>query len=388
MKYTLFVALKGIKQNRWSYLVLFLELVLCFSLIFIGLNKVESENKRFALINEVESKGFLTNYYEVRQNLTQEQISNFETHIMNDSDCSFSIINQINFSDGDKIRSVPLLIANQSFIAEYVSSESQEADIFIGKDNYSKFKTDGDMSPTDGSLSVREGNWYLNNRKLTVKTFDKLQNSILPTNIDYLRDIHLNDAIILNGSKIFLGGDQNLEASNIFLKIKGDINTVREKLNHLNGLFFPYSPLKINSLTTRFEKGAQDIMEFISVFSWASQVAFLIVFIGILGVLLILLEKRRKKLSLAIILGASKIRVLLEIFLELFMLTASASFISLVISCILQPYISSVYYLIEISYKTILSSIVLPLLMSSIPVLFIFRTYFTVNLLELMKYDG
>lgn len=386
MRYTFFVAFKGIKQNLKIYFVLFIELILCFSLIYIGLNKNHSEQERLSLLDQTEQNSMLTNYAEIRQEMSSSQRSELEMNLFKSQDYIFATSSQVYIEKDGKSFSVPVIIANDAFITEYVEDNAEDTDIFIGKDISKEITTAEELKTTEKYIEKRENDWYFYDTKLVEKISPHFKLNIMPTSIVYFRDIQLDHSIIIKVDKLVNYPLNDIFVYNVILRLNGTPETIAQKIEKLNSIL--EEPLSIQGTPIKelTVKGSQDLMEFISVFSWASQIAFLIVFVGVLGILLIFMEKRKKKFIMSVILGASTLRVLIEMFTEIFLVSAIANVFALIIVSVLQPSFSSVYYLIEFSPQTLVLALVLPLVLALVPVLFLARNFLKFNLLELKKY--
>lgn len=278
MRYTFFVAFKGIKQNLKIYFVLFIELILCFSLIYIGLNKNHSEQERLSLLDQTEQNSMLTNYAEIRQEMSSSQRSELEMNLFKSQDYIFATSSQVYIEKDGKSFSVPVIIANDAFITEYVEDNAEDTDIFIGKDISKEITTAEELKTTEKYIEKRENDWYFYDTKLVEKISPHFKLNIMPTSIVYFRDIQLDHSIIIKVDKLVNYPLNDIFVYNVILRLNGTPETIAQKIEKLNSIL--EEPLSIQGTPIKelTVKGSQDLMEFISVFSWASQIAFLIVF--------------------------------------------------------------------------------------------------------------
>lgn len=104
----------------------------------------------------------------------------------------------------------------------------------------------------------------------------------------------------------------------------------------------------------QMEKSIQDLTSQIQELTWVAQLALVITVVGIIGVLLIFLEHRRRELAICRMLGATKITLFLELFWEIFLLCIVGGILSFPIVLIVIPHLSTSVFIVTFQWKSIL----------------------------------
>jgi hypothetical protein len=134
-----------------------------------------------------------------------------------------------------------------------------------------------------------------------------------------------------------------------------------EQLNGYANDEFSFSELHITQV---FQKGGDSLNAFVRVFSWAGQVAFLIVVVGISGIFILIIQKRYKQLCICYINGLTKKDAFMQIFIEVLLLVSIPSIIGMILVINFQGNFNSIYYPIEWHPLTTVVFILLPIIIT------------------------
>lgn len=382
---------KNISVNRKIYLILVIELCLCYSLIYLGINETLSHGRREELISndrdanihtisyrEKESssplsqlphstslsseelKKFLTNYGPLVAHspvLNSEELKKLETNPDIEDFYYAEVSHMDHFTNSGDIRSIFVVISNKNFFEHYLKTNDATSSCC--------YMEPGLISELGSSYT------YFSDNSLSVdgKKFDcrQIPEDLPPIvlSYDYQFDINPKSAVF------FLKDDANENLSSereilrVCIKYKTseknlDFETQEKLLEELNGFAggeFLFSELYI---AENFEEGSDDLNAFVRVFGWAGNVAFIIVIVGINGIFILIIQKRYKQICISYINGLTKKLAFMQIFLEVLFIVAVPSIIGMLLVLFIQQRVSTVYYAIETHLLTVIIFIVLP----------------------------
>lgn len=98
-----------------------------------------------------------------------------------------------------------------------------------------------------------------------------------------------------------------------------------------------------------YEKGSNDLSETVRLLSWVAKFSLFLVVVGMVGVLFILLEKRKKDFIISFWVGAEKWKLVVELLLEMLFLCVTAGGISLMLSYFMAPTLSNARYTVSMT---------------------------------------
>jgi ABC-type antimicrobial peptide transport system permease subunit len=104
----------------------------------------------------------------------------------------------------------------------------------------------------------------------------------------------------------------------------------------------------------------------VRLFSWAGNIAFLIVVVGISGIFILIIQKRYKQLCICHINGLTKREAFMQIFIEVLLLVSIPSIIGMILVITFQGKFNSIYYPIEWHPFTTVVFILLPIVITLI----------------------
>ena len=366
MIYSFQVAFKYLYQHKWIYFLLFLELCLCFTLIFLRINMNQSETNRYEMLREQVADLQVTNLHEQYKPLTDEQYHFATRNLADESQILYYDQNALMTEVNGEFLTSDLLVVSDSFIEKYLT-EITESDVYVGEQLVQAVNQKGELEFFDTDYRLDANNFSMGQDLMAFQMIpSQVSNHLVLTPQEFL-DIDLNLSIVVRRSAIQSQLGSRHSPMNAFLAFIGPIDGLLEFLNRFEEKY-PDRPLNLIQPIELFERGVFDVMGPLDVISWSSIVAFFIIFTGIMGILLIFLEKRRAKIQISLLFGASYSRIFTEILIEILLLTLSASLLSFGLASILGASLSSTYYVIRFSPFSLWAAVCLPLLLSLIPV--------------------
>ncbi|MBF0780957.1 MULTISPECIES: hypothetical protein [unclassified Granulicatella] len=338
---------------------------MCFTFIYLGINKEISEKERHQLLNnQVGNSILLKNQSDEMKHSFAEQVHELENFTGQDNTLSYANIRPLIIQKGNDYISFYFIVANTPFLNHYVHTEESTKTVFISEALNKVVQTNQELSVIDASITFQNQNILLGNHALKKELFTP--NHVfqtLVTSTTYLTDVDLTYSMILtNEAYQTLKDTFFVSFTQTFCSVNNQVDIQQFMTDVSRHSELP--KLEAVAVVPEFKKGTESLMEFLNVFSWASYIALSIVVTGVVGVLLIFLEKRKKRQMISLIFGATPLQLILELGIELFMLTGLSSVLAALCCWWIQPYISTAYYLIQFSKEGIVVAIVLPIAIS------------------------
>lgn len=103
----------------------------------------------------------------------------------------------------------------------------------------------------------------------------------------------------------------------------------------------------------QMEKSIRELTSQIQQLSWFAKISLMITVVGLVGVLLIFLERRRREMAICRMLGATKYQLFAELFWEVFLLTLMGGILSILLLFTLIPNLSTVVFRVTFQWKSI-----------------------------------
>lgn len=120
----------------------------------------------------------------------------------------------------------------------------------------------------------------------------------------------------------------------------GETDDLIEVVQTLQEKHLDYS-YRISEQYLELQKSITDLTQEIRIFSWIAWFVLIITMVGIVGILLIYMEKRKRELAIILSLGGTQATIFKEIFFEVFSLCFMSGCIGLVATVITIPYLST-----------------------------------------------
>lgn len=120
----------------------------------------------------------------------------------------------------------------------------------------------------------------------------------------------------------------------------GGLDAALEVVQTLQDRHPEYS-YRISEQYLELQKSIRNLTQEIRLFSWIAWLVLGITMVGIVGILLIHMEKRKRELAIILALGGTHATIFREIFLEVFLLCSMSGCIGLVAAIITIPYLST-----------------------------------------------
>lgn len=360
MRYKLEKVFKYIGLNRKLYLFVFIELILVLPIIYTAINQ------RYAYSKELESlyENINTNtiYYEVLNKnegfqddiLDLYKLEEIDESIKDNFILYYGYVGSISLYDGKEIISLPFLTVSDKFLEELVGS--QEKYTYAG---------------SEASKVLKEGkiidDFSLKNSQGQVSGYKELKNSRKRIINSYFSTMnpYLNDTLILPLMEV---EEMYFNKDILYYPILKAGFKTRDSYKYVDGLneelnrIFPGKDFKNKNIIGQFLKGSDDLTKSLRALEMAAIFSLFVIFLGLNGIILIFLNRRKVAYNISAIYGASKLDLIGEIGLELFIIILFSSISSLIVSIVINSRIDVIYFTGGSNWVLILASVVLPLI--------------------------
>jgi hypothetical protein len=268
------------------------------------------------------------------------------------------------------INSVNLVIANKGFFEHYLKVSDAEAEnCYIMPELFSRLESNFQSAPFDDVYLLRKS------IELYGNTFDfsEISGNLSPIVTSFYSEFDIDPKetiFFLKDNKNDIIGSEfkiyrivmKYKTPNKELPYKTQEKFFKQLNNYANSNFL-FSEMYIYQM---FKKGGDNLNAFVRVFSWAGQVAFLIVVVGISGIFILIIQKRYKQLCICHINGLTKRGAFMQIFIEVLLLVSIPSIIGMILVITFQGKFNSIYYPIEWHPFTTVVFILLPIVITLI----------------------
>lgn len=372
MKYVLERALQKLWQNRRVYFFLALELTIGIAVTLCGYLSSCSAQKRIDLYNKQYGRGSIAVEYYTDRNSAKAAITYddyCDLHNMYGSQCDFTFFLYSNAiyqcSGSNQVEMATILSMNEDAFSAYFSEE-QQANVYVGK-NIAKalkrggvifpekwFQMDNDTVQIGGHAAgpikpLKNEPETLVTRALMGFDLDVSQLVILPESMMEVLECEADTLI----SFLLLGG----ETERVGFSIPNEI------VKELSRRHTDYTYTFLNQ-GMELERSIADLTQEVRLLSWVSKVALIITTIGIVGVMSIFLQYRRREYAIALAQGATHQRLFLEMFCEILLLSSIGGIAATFVTAAIMPKLSTSMFTVVFHWTGIFVVLLIVLLVT------------------------
>ncbi|MCM1025361.1 MAG: ABC transporter permease [Roseburia sp.] len=198
-----------------------------------------------------------------------------------------------------------------------------------------------------GSCSVQGDLFYLNGNCFSWRLLEKPDNEILIGFSGANSDLSMEECIFLPLSLAEsisepLFYNAGLEVGGEDFRRKGA--EIVEYLSEIHDDFH-YAAADRYQM---YRKYSQDFYDTVSLLGWIGRVSLLLTTAGIVGILLIHMDERKKDFAVSMAVGATRRRLMAETALEIFLLCLTGGFLSVAAAGVISPMLSTSQYLVSL----------------------------------------
>lgn len=350
MKYLFYRAFQKLWINKKIYFVIALELAIGITVVLCGISSAFSAKSRLELYKQqIGEQGVVLEYSESRDftntelPVTVEDYENIkEDH--GELDISFLLYTHSIYQTqrSSDVKNVTFVSMDANSFYSYFGFAPQEDTIYLGTQVADDFEKEG-LYFFEKWLSWDESNVTIGDSDIVdIVRLNPLNKSIFVT---LLVDLKIESMIILpekymNVLELNVEGQLTPCLRIVSVSNGGEPDAVFEVVQTLQDRHPAYS-YRISEQYLELQKSITDLTQEIRIFSWIAWFVLIITMVGIVGILLIYMEKRKREFAIILSLGGTHATVFKEIFLEVFSLCFISGCIGLVATIVTIPYLST-----------------------------------------------
>ncbi len=350
MKYLIYRALQKLWINKKIYFVIAFELAIGIAVVLCGISSAYSARSRVELSKrQIGEQGVVIECFGSRGFANTELPVTVEDYkIMKEKhselDISYLLFTRSIYQTRKSldVKNVTFVSMDEDFFFRCFGFEPQDDSIYIGTQVADDLEKEG-LTFFEKWLSWEESHVIIGDSDFVdmvrLNSFDK---SIV---VSLLMELKM-ESIIIFPEKCMDVLERNVEAQlTPCLRIMPGSNGgapkgVSEVVEMLQDKHPSYS-YRISEQYLELQKSITDLTQEIRIFSWIAWFALIITMVGIIGILLIYMEKRKRELAIILSLGGTHATIFKEIFLEVFLLCFLSGCIGLIAAIITTPYLST-----------------------------------------------
>ena len=350
MKYLIYRALQKLWINKKIYFVIAFELAIGIAVVLCGISSAYSARSRVELSKrQIGEQGVVIECFGNRGFANTELPVTVEDYkIMKEEhselDISYLLFTRSIYQTRKSldVKNVTFVSMDEDFFFRCFGFEPQDDSIYIGTQVADDLEKEG-LTFFEKWLSWEQSHVIIGDSDFAdmvrLNSFDK---SIV---VSLLMELKM-ESIIIFPEKCMDVLERNVEEQlTPCLRIMpgsngGEPKGVSEVVEMLQDKHPSYS-YRISEQYLELQKSITDLTQEIRIFSWIAWFALIITMVGIIGILLIYMEKRKRELAIILSLGGTHATIFKEIFLEVFLLCFLSGCIGLIAAIITTPYLST-----------------------------------------------
>ncbi|MCM1224710.1 MAG: ABC transporter permease [Lachnospiraceae bacterium] len=350
MKYLIYRAFQKLWINKKIYFAIALELAIGITVVLCGISSAYSAKDRLKLYKQqIGEQGIVIEYSGNSGFAGTElpiSVEDYETikEEHSELDISYLLFTRSIYQTRKSfdVKGVTFVSMDTESFFNCFGFAPQENAIYLGTQAADDLEKEG-LSFFEKWLSWDESNVMVGDLDIEdIVRLDTANKSIFVTR---LVDLKVESMIILPEKCMDLLELNVEEQLTPCLRIVTDSNggvqdAVSEIVQTLQGGHPAYS-YRISEQYLELQKSITDLTQEIRLFSWIAWFVLIITMVGIIGILLIYMEKRKREFAVILALGGTHATVFKEIFLEVFLLCFISGCIALMTAIIIVPYLST-----------------------------------------------
>ena len=350
MKYLIYRAFQKLWINKKIYFVIALELAIGITVVLCGISSTYSAKSRLELYKQqIGEQGVVIEYSKNRDFANTELPITVEDYRIIKEDHSELDISYLLFTRSIYQTRKSLDVKGVTFVSMDANSffncfgfAPQDDAIYLGTQVANDFEKEG-LCFFEKWLSWDESNVIIGDSDIVdIVRLNPLNKSIF---VALLVDLKVESMIILPEkcmNMLELNVEEQLTPCLRIVSVSdGDepdaVFEVVQTLHDKHPAYF----YRISEQYLELQKSITDLTQEIRLFSWIAWFVLIITMVGIIGILLIYMEKRKREFAIILALGGTHATIFKEIFLEVFSLCFISGCIGLIATVITIPYLST-----------------------------------------------
>lgn len=350
MKYLIYRAFQKLWINKKIYLVIAIELAIGITVVLCGISSTYSAKSRLELYKQqIGEQGVVIEYSESRDFANTELPVTVEDYEIIKEDYGELDISYLLFTHSIyqtrrslDVKSVTFVSMNANSFFSCFGFAPQDDAIYLGTQVADDLEKEG-LFFFEKWLSWDESNVIIGDSNIVdFVRLNPLNKSIF---VALLVDLRIESMIILP-EKYMNVLERNVEDQltpclRIVPVSNGENPEAVSDIVQMLQDRHPAYTYRISEQYLELQKSITDLTQEIRIFSWIAWFVLIITMVGIVGILLIYMEKRKREFAIVLALGGTHATIFKEIFLEVFSLCFISGCIGLIATIIIIPYLST-----------------------------------------------
>lgn len=359
MKYTIYRAVQKLWLHKKVYVFLLAEIVLGIGVVLCGFHSRTCANQRLKSYTEQNANGLDLRGIVIgdqrKAAITVQDYRNIQKKYGRGGRFSYMIlIHEIYRLPGDEeVQDMIVVSMNDEFFESIWGFSPQPEVVYLGNQIGSDYKKN--MEFFSDWLKFDESKIHVGEKAFSTCLLP-LKPSTLILSAEAELDQTVSSMLILPESQLGFIEQHTIGSPIVFFHIdpiqEEDVDFVYEIARWLQSEHPKYQYQVIDQ-RLQMEKSIQDLTAQIKELSWVAQIALVITVVGMVGILMIFLERRRREMAICRMLGATKQQLFAELFWEIFLLTLLGGILSFTLLFVSIPYLSTSIFKVTFQWRSI-----------------------------------
>lgn len=350
MKYLIYRAFQKLWINKKIYFVIALELAIGITVVLCGMISAYSAKSRLELYKQqIGEQGLVIEYSGSRNFANTELPVTVEDYEIikeehRELDISYLLFTRTIYQTRKSmdVKNVTFVSMDADFFVRCFGFEPQDDAIYIGTQVADDLEKEG-LTFFEKWLSWEEDNAIIGESDF--EDIVRLNSLDKPIFVALLIELEMESIVILP-EKCMNALELNAEGQltpclRIMPGLDGEgPDGALEVVQMLQDRHSSYT-YRVSEQYLELQKSITDLTQEIRIFSWIAWFVLIITMVGIVGILLIYMEKRKRELAIILALGGTRATIFKEIFLEVFLLCFISGCTGLTATVIAVPYLST-----------------------------------------------
>ena len=370
MGYSLEKIVRGLRSNIRIYWILFLELTLCFTLTFIGINQyMASQARQREIQNQTEDRLYLRN--QSQTTISPEDLSIIEGAMVNGEEFIYLQNKQVSMMVNQDFLNIPTYLVNHHFMEKSFEEAPKDNTLYTTSSEFLNAVQDQKVTFFEIEVDQTDQELSIAGQPVNLEFIKSPQNLKVVTSYIQKLDMDLSRASFWPMESFGKVLNPRNEAAIELIAIDHSTRPRQDIINELNKV----TELKYDFLDAQvretYESGVASLSEMVTVFAFCGGVSLITIMVGIVSLLYIFMNQRKRAMEISYLFGASVHRIRMEFFFEILLIVLGSSLLSGIIAYFIQPAISSIYFDIPMTGLTMGLIWMLPLIICGLTVLLV-----------------
>lgn len=394
MKYLFYRVFQKLKINKKIYSVIAIELAIGITVVLCGISSAYSAKSRLEQYKQqIGEQGVAIEYSERNEFASTELPITVEDYEIikkeyNELDISYLLYTHSIYQTQESfnVKNVTFISMDDNSFFRFFGFTPQDETIYLGAQVADDLQNEGSTF-FENWISWNGSYIEIGNVNIAdVMRLNSLEKSIF---VELLVDLEVETMIILPEKYmdiLEINVEEQLTPCLRFVSVtdESESDAMPDIIQTLQDRHPDYS-YHVSEQYLELQKSISDLTQEIRLFVWMAWFVLIITTVGIVGILLIYMEKRKREFAIILALGGTHGTIFKEIFLEIFVLCFISGFISLIAAIMIIPHLStSVFtaYFHWISVVVMLAIVLLITIISCICMIFGIRDIYPAKILK------